>query len=161
MKESLIQKIWNNGKVRVYFLSFVLGLPLLTFAGFSYFYYEKNQEFLWVYSENYQMTTYRYNGERADFSPDLAKIISPYPNGKVINISVNKAKDKNFAGMIYFLTNDDFSKVKEFYTKEFEEIQNESAESFELVKNWQKIKIYKTVNHEWDAHKIGIQFYEN
>lgn len=161
MKESVMKKIWNNGKARVYFLAFTIGFPLLMLASFWYFYYEKHQEFLWVYSENYQMTTYRYTGNREDLPPDLAKIISAYPNGKIINISVNKAKDKDFSGMIYFLTSDDFSKVKEFYKKEFGNIENETESDFEATKDGQKMKISQTINNEWSENKIGIQFFEN
>lgn len=160
MKKLFIERIWNNGKARVYFLAFTVGFPLLMIGSFLYFQYEQHQEFLWVYSESSQMTTYRYDWNRPDLPPDLEKIIPSYPNGNIVNISVNKAKNENLSGTIYFVTNDDFAQVKEFYANTFTGRENESEKDFEVIQNGQKIRISQEKTNAWGENTIEIRFFK-
>lgn len=109
------------------------------------------------------MTTYRYVWSRTGFSPDLEKVVPSYPQSKVTNISVNKQDNGDLNGLIYFLTEDDFIRIKEFYKKEYEHtdvvIDDEEDLSLVLKKNSQKIRIYQS-NEEWEYNKIAIQFME-
>lgn len=71
-----------------------------------------------------------------------------YPQSKVTNISVNKQDNGDLNGLIYFLTEDDFIRIKEFYKKEYEHtdvvIDDEEDLSLVLKKNSQKIRIYQS-----------------
>lgn len=153
-----------NWQVKVYLLSFLIWFPLLIILWFSWNYYESQKEMAWItQSDGSIQYNFRWQTDKLPDSTDV--LLEEYKDSKITYFNFEKLANWKFSWSVYFFTEDDFSKVKEFYEKSLKEFVKDSSEdTINILKNWQEFKISKQNILPDDKiqtwTKVEIRFYE-
>ncbi|RRJ90306.1 hypothetical protein EG240_09370 [Paenimyroides tangerinum] len=99
---------------------------------------------------------YYYKGDGTEKIPEIIlNKISIYPNCTTTSINITKDANNDLQGNLYFFTNDDFEKVKNFYKSKTIEIIYESNSNLRFKINNEEITI--TSENIYDGDPIQNQ----
>lgn len=154
----------RRGKLIVYGLAFVIGMPLLYLAGMMVTTFENNSAQNGIVREDGSVD-YHFKGKADELPAITDDFLAEYPDSKIIYFNITKLPNGKLSGSATFFSDDNFEQIKNFYENSLSESISEKAEkSIKFLKNNQEFVIREEKILDDDViktwTKVEIRFYK-